>query len=746
MKKKFFVGLVLLCLGIYITTAARTPVAYGDSDELIATGYNLAVPHPPGYPLQTFLVYFVTHLPIPGGIAFRAHLLAALFQALSVGLVFLISVAVGELIEKKKITSPDKLILFASGSLLLGLSFLFWLYANVLEVFPLNNFLSLLIIYLSILIYQAYDLKKEQIDKAAKARVKSWLLLLGLTLGLALAHQQISVLLILSVLILLIDTRIGRFFTAQGKLKWLSLVATLAASVFILVITFSLSYGLLFIIQSPNDPFSWQFDRSWPGIVNMISRSDFSGVIIEEGRVINAYWKSISLPESWRSLTYYLGTTVPRHFGWWGMGLIAIGGLVIALKTRWRLGFSLFSLFLLTGPLLAAYLIIPAGGSSPAEYYLLLATTERMYLLGYVIYGIFLSVGLASLFELIVRNKVFSFKRSPYWSLIVLILPLISGWQNYQGVNLSHYQAPYQVAQTVLSDLPQQTTLVCFSDLSCFSLLASQSIYQTRKDVKIVTSTPQIQTLHGQDQQTISRFHYEDNPYRIADVISWQVSLHKPVYVADIIPFYLNLLGMDGQAFYLYPGIGYVNQVDCAAPEISQTNPEETDWHKLNFNQVDQRNLYQMAFLATLTQHRANNGTIYARMGEKELARKELLAADLLVPNNRIITNQLKQLPNYPGNSRYLEKQPCLSAAQLIQQAVVCGQQGNQQCHFEKIFLATLVEPNSVQARILLAQEYYDHDFPSLAKREYQHVLLIDKDNPIALTQLEALDEAPPLQ
>jgi hypothetical protein len=86
---------------IYLTTVARTQVSYGDSSELTTTGYLLSVAHPPGYPVFSLLTFIATHLPISGTIAFRANLLAAGLQSITVGLTYLLSLTLLQITTKR---------------------------------------------------------------------------------------------------------------------------------------------------------------------------------------------------------------------------------------------------------------------------------------------------------------------------------------------------------------------------------------------------------------------------------------------------------------------------------------------------------------------------------------------------------------------------------------------------------------------------------------------------------------------
>ena len=131
-------GISILAGLIYLLTAARD-IVVGDSPELITAAATLGVAHPPGYPLFTMLGHLFSLLPV-GTIPFRVNLLSVVCDSLAVGIIFL----TGFHLSRSRLAA-------ATAALVLALNPLFWSWSLVTEVFPLNNLLASLLIYLLVI-------------------------------------------------------------------------------------------------------------------------------------------------------------------------------------------------------------------------------------------------------------------------------------------------------------------------------------------------------------------------------------------------------------------------------------------------------------------------------------------------------------------------------------------------------------------------------------------------------------------
>src|ERR1700736_2375526 len=120
---------------LYFLTAARD-IVVGDTPELITAAATLGVAHPPGYPLFTMLGHLFSLLPFVS-IPFRVNLLAATCHALTVSVIFFTAL---------RLTRSH--LPAALAALVLMMNTIFWRWSLVSEVFPLNNLLASILIYL----------------------------------------------------------------------------------------------------------------------------------------------------------------------------------------------------------------------------------------------------------------------------------------------------------------------------------------------------------------------------------------------------------------------------------------------------------------------------------------------------------------------------------------------------------------------------------------------------------------------
>ncbi|WP_413293255.1 protein O-mannosyl-transferase family [Bdellovibrio sp. HCB185ZH] len=130
----FYFLTVFIVAVVYVIHAPRT-VQTGDSGELTAAAYRLLVAHPPGYPLWIWLNHLWIHSVSFGTVFFNFSLLN-----------ILISIATLWVFGSFTKSLPLKVL----GMLSLGLSTVFWRYAQIPEVFALHLLLSVLTIWAGI--------------------------------------------------------------------------------------------------------------------------------------------------------------------------------------------------------------------------------------------------------------------------------------------------------------------------------------------------------------------------------------------------------------------------------------------------------------------------------------------------------------------------------------------------------------------------------------------------------------------
>jgi hypothetical protein len=129
--------LFLLTFIVYIKYLAPT-IFTGDSADVTMASYFLGIPHPPGFPVYTWIGHLFTFIPV-GDVAYRVNLMSAFFGALVIPVVYMI-------IRIFALKSKDGFENFASrcgailGSLSLAFSIYYWSSAEIAEVDTLYSF------------------------------------------------------------------------------------------------------------------------------------------------------------------------------------------------------------------------------------------------------------------------------------------------------------------------------------------------------------------------------------------------------------------------------------------------------------------------------------------------------------------------------------------------------------------------------------------------------------------------------
>ncbi|HSU64612.1 MAG TPA: DUF2723 domain-containing protein [Burkholderiales bacterium] len=206
---------------LYAATAPRT-VALEDDGLFILSSYFLGIEHPPGYPLFTLIGHLFTYLPF-GSVAYRVHLASALFGALTGGAAWLCARTLigGRL--------PAYLAAFA-----LGVSPVFWSQAIIAEVYTLNTFFFLVLVFMGL---QACPPSTPVPASPGRSRMLPWM---ALVFGLSLSNHYPLMLLVAPALVILLWPLRRELLSRFGVLSWLVIL------------------GLL--------PYAWMVRRSWQAL------------------------------------------------------------------------------------------------------------------------------------------------------------------------------------------------------------------------------------------------------------------------------------------------------------------------------------------------------------------------------------------------------------------------------------------------------------------------------------------------
>lgn len=363
-KKDFIdIAALLPLLIFYVLTLAQDISWFNvgsDSGDLITAAATGGIAHPSGYPLYLLLARLFQQIPF-GTLAWRTNLMSALFMWMAALLVKFV-------VDSQTARSQPGLARWLSGivsAYAFGLAPLVWSQAVITEVYALNAFFTILLIWLSI------------------QKTNPWLL--GLICGLALGNHLTILLLVPAV------TLAARIETGRVNLR--ALLAQFACA----LITVFCLYTMLIFRARMNPPINWENPVDLGGLWRLVSASMYRSY----------YWRGAGLLQSLQDSS----NALLQQFGLLGLAA-SMGGLVYSfrrLRIHWLLlwNLSAFSIF--------SVLYTPPG----AEVYLIPSLISLAVWLGFGIQKITemenkrLAISIASFFAV-----YFGFRAYTVWPLV----------------------------------------------------------------------------------------------------------------------------------------------------------------------------------------------------------------------------------------------------------------------------------------------------------------------------------------
>jgi hypothetical protein len=425
-------------LALYIHNLSQSIYA-GDTGLLVSAAVTHGVAHPPGYPLFTLLGFILTQL---GGVtqkspAFLVGTISAITSAFAVVLYFKISVIL-----------TKKTFLSLVSVLTLSTTYLFWFFAEIPEVFALNNFFITLLLFLAL----SYHRNKSQ----------TYLYSLAFCSGLSLTNH-LTILLLFPALLVIIWPSLSKELKKNKSRVWKLLgLILLGLTPYLYIIISSLSHPLI----------------DWAHITDLNS---FLAFVLREryGTFQAGYFDTPGVVNRLATLTHYMSTIISQlTIPVFALCLIAI---VKGIVTKSRVTIALTMAFLLTGPLFMLY----AG--FPLENAFRIGLAERFMAASVVIIFIFLPVGL-NLFTTYLGKL---FNRPVYTTLFIgifLLIPFQLFIFNYPKTNLSQVFMGDELGKNYLTPLPQHSVLLLASDTSLFNTMYLRYSLNYRTDVTVLNA------------------------------------------------------------------------------------------------------------------------------------------------------------------------------------------------------------------------------------------------------------------
>ncbi len=416
---------------LYFFTAARD-IVVGDSPELITAAKTLGVPHAPGYPLFTMLGHLFALFPF-GSVPFRVNVLSLVFDSLTVGMVFLTAFRLG-----------GSRVAAVMAALVLALNAVFWRWSLVAEVFPLNNFLASLLIYLLVLWH-------EQPERTSP------LVLAAFTAGLAFSNHHTIVLLAPAILFIVWRHRWVLWARPRTIVQ--------AVSAFVVGL---LPYGYILWAAARHPIYNWGNISSFGDLLGLITRQSYG----TQNLVATPYQGGLMWPRI---------AALCSSFGML-MGFFAIAGMIRAYRQyRSYFWFSMLA-FGFTGLFFAVISNFNLESAKGAEWVL-----ERFFLLPQVAAAPLIALGILMFADLVGCSlPAWGAKSLPTLAAAIGLVLAVSLVRNYQQVDQSSNHVARNFGEDLLSSLEPGTILFAGGDPYLIPLIYLTIAEKMRPDVMLI--------------------------------------------------------------------------------------------------------------------------------------------------------------------------------------------------------------------------------------------------------------------
>lgn len=419
----------IVSLILYALTLPQTFVAVGDAAEFAVATLTNGIPHPSGYPLFILLGKLTLLIPIENKLLLvnaTSAVYASLTAWLAAHIIYKITKSIGS-------------SLFAGFTL--STSLLFWKYSVVSEVFTLNTFFAMLLIYLTLTI------------KRSKG-----MYILMFVAGLSLSNHLTIVLLFPGIIYIL------------WKRNILPRMQQILYGIPILLL--GLTPYLYFLWAGRHYPLqNWENPDNLGALFNIFFRRSYG--------TINLAAVPLPVPGVGQQILDFSLATVDQ-FSFIGLLLFFLS-LYFLWKHHRDVGLALLVAYLISG---IGFIIL---AKAPLGHLQLKTITERFLLLPNVLFILFVGLGHFGILKFINTYLTDYIERlGILFTVLTLGLPLYFGIANFAHVDQrQNYFAKY-LSQDILASTPQNALLMVTGDAKIFSLIYARLIEGKRHDVALV--------------------------------------------------------------------------------------------------------------------------------------------------------------------------------------------------------------------------------------------------------------------
>ena len=449
---------------IYLLTLAPT-VVFFDSGELITGSFLLSPTHPPGYPLYVSLGKLATYFPF-GSVAYRLNIMAAFFSSLAAMMVFLLTSRIIDDLEVPEALKGYKVLVSFITAITFAFSYNLWNQAIIAEVYPLNTFITGLLIYILLLWRdkvrnQRSESGSEITSPLAPHPSSRLLYLFSFLLGLGLGNHH-TLLVLIPILFLVITVT-----------NWRLLIDVRVWSLSLTFFFLGFSIYIFLPLRALQNP-----ELNW-GDPDTISK--FQWVVLRKGYIEEGLFRSWSL--FWQQLKTF---NIFYEFTAVGSAIGCLGVLVYARKKVVEVLITL-CVFLVLSLGIVIY-----GNPVPEDLFLI----ESFHTPSYMIFSIWIGAGLfffVSLLHRFAGNIIEPRRIMIVLGLLMALLPTSLLAYFYPWNNKNEDYIAYDYAQNELAFMPSNSILFTWGDSGAFPLWYIQMVERYQPGILLV-HTPHLST------------------------------------------------------------------------------------------------------------------------------------------------------------------------------------------------------------------------------------------------------------
>ncbi len=587
-------GFVLFSVaGIYLFNQANT-IYGGDAGDLVSAIAVFGIPHPPGYPLYTFLGILVNKLIPFGTLAWKIGFLSSIPAVLT-------AVFLYDLLILQTISFLPAVI----ATLVFAFVYPIWLYAEIPEVFSLNNF------FLVLLLWTFWNFQRIGKNK--------YLYIGAFVVGLSLSHHHIIVFLFPAVFYLLFPLDFAR---GRHKRKIITRTAVFKSLFFLSIGFVPYLYPLFVAISNP--AVNWQGPSNLTNFINLVTRAGYG--TFTAGNFI-AHQPVLRLLDVLAFFDF-----VYKDFRFLGLILFLLGAIFLFKEHKalfWTLTIAfisfVFFLFYASFPLLENFM---------------LGTFERFIQPLYLIVSIIIAFGVVNFLQLLEKIPLFEKDRKKLFlklsAFLFLIYPIGLFTINYPKISiLKNDFTAENLGRDILNSVAGNSILIISTDTPLFN---TQYVYYTQEkwqNIKLIHLT-KLYTTYYTDQL---KKHYPDLSLPPSDTDPAEKFRLFVENNYSKFPIFSKLAFADEKGVWVPWGLlfRYFKKEDLPKnEEILKEN--EKLWanydNPLTGSLSKYQNLIQSDILRVYALSHQEIGFWAAKRGFSKVAEKHLLSAEKLFPDD----------------------------------------------------------------------------------------------------------------